>query len=134
MGGYSRQFLRTFIDGDVSTISDSGIDAAIQWIDVEKNQNKWVVPIQSAAIVIDDNEYGFKVTSNRVEFDTGATFSVVPMEDYMLLLQAARENVSTGSCESKPDLLNGGNAVFCRCVPANVDTDPWPVLSMEIGL
>jgi hypothetical protein len=98
MGGYSRQFLRTFIDGDTTNLTDSMIDRAIQWIDVEKNQNKWVVPIQKAAIVIDDNEYGFKVTSNRVEFDTGATFSTIPMEDYMLLLQAARDNVSTGSC------------------------------------
>ena len=98
MGGYSRQFLRTFIDGDVSTLTDSMIDRAIQWIDVEKNQNKWVVPIQKAAIVIDDNDYEFKVTSKRVEFDTGATFSTVPMEDYNLLLAAAREHVSTGSC------------------------------------
>jgi hypothetical protein len=133
LGGYSRQFLRSFIDGETNTMTDQDIDDTIQWIPIDDDKTEWTVPLQKTEILFGASAVPLSATADEVVFDTGATFSTIPNSDYEKLLDAAKNNVETATCQSKQDQLNGGTAVYCRCIPATVDTEPWPVLSLDIG-
>jgi hypothetical protein len=132
-GGYSRSFLRSFIEGANIDTTDEEIDSAIQWIALPDHETQWTVPFQSAKFFFDTEVVDFEISSAEIQFDSGATFSEIPEADFNTFLRIANQQAAYDTCTRKPDTVNGGEAVYCRCIPANVKEDPWPVLSMKIG-
>lgn len=59
LGGYSRDFLRGFIDGDAAALSDEAIDSHIQWIQLPPGANKWETEIRRGSLLFGDEAVEF---------------------------------------------------------------------------
>jgi hypothetical protein len=107
-GGYSKNYLRQFVDDE--SLTDDQLAEQIRWAPIN-TVYYWSTKLVSASV----GEYQLPVTANTVIYDSGHSLCSVPINEYNVLM----EQITRGhSCSVE------GTFVFCSCQSGKYDDFP----------
>ena len=108
-GGYSKKYLRQFVDDE--SLTDDQLAEQIRWAPINTDYY-WSTQLVSASV----GEYRLPVTANYVIYDSGSSLCYVPINEYnVLMAQITRGH----SCS-----VVRGTDVVCSCQSGKYDDFP----------